>query len=245
MSSRSGKSIEEATRSRSKFSGHGNAKGAAGYNRKKNLTTADGLIIKSGDYHSMPPPKGGFGDIEIGCQWHPIIVKNTSFFGKFFNPTVQKNVDLDLGCLYELHDGTRGAIQAFGNLHGSYNEPPYLLLSDDERTGEKDGYDESVRLNGQHWDKIKRLIIYVYIYEGASQWSQVAPEIFIHIGNRKPLVLTLNTHREKLNLCVIASVQNDNGGMKIINRTEYFPGHNEMDRAFGFGLNWGDGEKDH
>lgn len=49
------------------------------------------------------------------------------------------NVDLDMGCLYELADGTRGAVQPLGNLLGDLNDPPYVKLSGDDRFGSGSG----------------------------------------------------------------------------------------------------------
>ncbi|CAM5532179.1 Tellurium resistance OS=Streptomyces glaucescens OX=1907 GN=SGLAU_10870 PE=4 SV=1 [Streptomyces glaucescens] len=34
------------------------------------------------------------------------------------------NVDLDLGCLYELQDGTKGVVQPLGGYFGDVNAPP-------------------------------------------------------------------------------------------------------------------------
>lgn len=236
-------SIYEATRTRSKFSGHGKAKGAAGYNRKRELRSKSGFVLKSGESHKIKPIEDGFSDIKIACSWNPVQIKNPSFLGKFVKPVIQQEVDLDLGCLYELRDGTRGAIQAFGNLHGSHKNPPYIHLSEDERTGEKEGYDEMLVINGQNWPMINRILVYTYIYEGVADWQQVAPEIHLSMFQFDPITLTLTMHEKHLNLCVIATMENWHNGISITNRTEYYPGHNEMDRAYGFGLNWGDGRK--
>jgi len=44
-------------------------------------------------------------------------------------------VDLDLGCLYELADGSKGVVQALGNSFGSLTSPPYISLDGDDRSG--------------------------------------------------------------------------------------------------------------
>lgn len=49
--------------------------------------------------------------------------------------------------------------------------------------------------------------------------------------------------RSELNVCVIAGLENVRNGIKLSHYTEYYPGHAEMDRAFGYGLQWDDGEK--
>ena len=48
-------------------------------------------------------------------------------------------IDLDLGCLYELNDGRKGAVQALGNAFGSLTNPPFISLDGDDRTGDSVG----------------------------------------------------------------------------------------------------------
>jgi tellurite resistance protein TerA len=58
------------------------------------------------------------------------------------------------------------------------------------------------------------------------------------------MIVTLQTFRSELSLCALAELENVRGGMKLKSHTEYYPGHAEMDRAFGYGLHWSDGAKD-
>ena len=57
------------------------------------------------------------------------------------------------------------------------------------------------------------------------------------------MIVTPDAHMDELAVCAIAMMENVRGGIRLTNHTEYFPGHNEMDRAFGFGLQWADGQK--
>mgnify|MGYP006273798609 CR=1 FL=1 len=239
----SGRSLIAASSSRAEFSGHGKAKGAAGYNVEYVMRDDCDILMKSGETMSVNAPENGFGDVTIGAIWDNIKVKRSDIFGKIFGLKKPLNVDLDLGCLYELNDGTRGVIQAFGDNYGAYDKPPFIKLSGDERTGDKEGYDEMITINGQLWDKIKRVILYVYIYDGVADWAQVKPEIHIKAPDRTPMIVTLHARYEELNLCAIAGVERVRKGMRITNYTQYFPGHSEMDRAYGFGISWGDGAK--
>ncbi|HRK97526.1 MAG TPA: Tellurium resistance protein TerA [Alphaproteobacteria bacterium] len=236
-------SLMEASRGRSEFSGHGGALGAAGYIDPNDQSLNVDFLGQRNDTLSVDPPEDGFGEIRIGAAWDNKIVQDTSFIGKLLKRTRPVDIDLDLGILYELKDGRRGAIQAFGDLLGAYNEAPYLSLSGDERTGDSEGEDEYVHLNGQHWPEIKRILIYVYIYQGALDWAMVRPQIQIRIPDNKPMVVTLSSHQKGLGLCAIAGIENVRDGMRISNYTEYFPGHAEMDRAFGFGIEWVGGHK--
>ncbi|MCB1556944.1 MAG: Tellurium resistance protein TerA, partial [Alphaproteobacteria bacterium] len=135
-------SLTEATRSRAKFSGHGNAKGAAGY-RPEGSNESPEFLSAAGQTAIVNPQAGGFGPITIGAAWDMMEVSvKQNLLDKALGRTrkTHKNVDLDLGCFYELTDGTRGALQAFGRLHGSFDAPPYLKLSRDEREGDEIGF---------------------------------------------------------------------------------------------------------
>lgn len=236
-------SIEDANRSRVDFSGHGPSKGAAGYVDPNDQSNNVDFLGRRDDSLSISPPPEGFGDVRIAAAWDNQQIADQSFLGKLFKKTKTADIDLDLGILYELQDGTKGAIQAFGETLGNYSTPPYLSLSGDERTGNSPDDDEFIHLNGKEWPKFKRLLVYVYIYRGALDWAQVKPQIHIRIPGQKQMVVTLSSHHKGLGLCAIAGIENVRNGMKINNYTEYFPGHAEMDRAFGFGLEWDEGEK--
>ena len=142
-----------------------------------------------------------------------------------------------------MEDGTRGVLQAFGDKYGNFAGYPYLALSGDEKTGNAEGFDEYLAVNAKHWAKIKRILVYAYIYEGAARWSDITPQIIVDVPGENDLVARLGAHNDALDLCAIAELENVRGGIKLTNRSEYFPGHEEMDRAFGFGLEWSEGSK--
>jgi tellurite resistance protein TerA len=236
-------SIAEANRERAKFSGHGNALGAAGEREASTVAASSNYLRKPGDTVAISPSEGGFKTIDIGVEWSNVKTQKSGLIGKILKKTAGVGVDLDLGCLYELQDGSRGAIQAFGKKLGAHDAPPYISLSGDERTGNTKGQDEIISVNGVHWDKIKRVLIYIYIYNGVPSWADVNPQVTIDVPGNEDLIVTLEKHNDALDLCAVGGLENVRGGIKLTNYTEYFPGHEEMDRAFGFGLEWGEGRK--
>ncbi|HBR69542.1 MAG TPA: Tellurium resistance protein TerA [Rhodospirillaceae bacterium] len=238
-------SMIEASRYRAKFSGHHGALGAAGYRNKgdNDYGRTCEFLDDIGESLAVSPGPGGFESILIGVTWDNAKLKKAGFIGKMIGKAKNAGVDLDIGCLYELADGTRGAIQAFGEKFGNLDALPYIALSEDERTGNTEGHDEYILIKGANWDKIKRILVYIYIYDGAARWSQIRPQIVIDIPGESDLVVTLGAHDDALCLCAVGEVENVRGGIRLTNRSEYFPGHEEMDRAFGFGLKWDDGKK--
>lgn len=239
---KSSESMRRATKSRANFSGRGNALGAAGYVNPDDVSGKYDFIKRAGETMSFSAPEGGFPKIRVGAAWDVQKIKQKALFG-LLNIKKKVEVDLDLGCLYEMQDGRRGAIQAFGDMYGNFNEHPYIRLSGDERTGAAEGDDEFLTINGKHWPDIKRMLVYVYIYKGALDWAHVRPQIHVGVPGEQPLVVTLSSHMKGLGLCVIAGLENKRNGLLVTNYTEYFPGHEEMDRAYGYGLEWADGVK--
>ncbi|MCC7304677.1 MAG: Tellurium resistance protein TerA [Alphaproteobacteria bacterium] len=236
-------SIIEANRYRVEYSGHGNALGAAGHREVSYDSENCEYLREPGQSIAVSPGEKGFQSIQIGVMWDNVEVKKSGLIGKLLKKTMKVGVDLDLGILYELQDGTRGCLQAFGNKFGDFANPPYMKLSGDERTGNSKGQDESILVNGTHWDKVARILVYLYIYNGAPNWAGINPKIVVDVPGENDLVVSLGAHDDTLCLCAVGGLENARGGIKLTNYTEYFPGHEEMDRAFGFGLEWGEGIK--
>lgn len=236
-------SMAEANRSRAEFSGHGNAIGAAGKRQSSYDPDNAANLREPGQFVAISPGPEGFKSFDIAVEWDNVKTKNSGLIGKLIKKAVRSGVDLDLGCLYELADGTRGAVQAFGEKMGSFDSPPYVSLSGDERTGDAEGKDEVITVNGMRWKDLKKIIVYIYIYGGAAKWSEINPRVVVDVPGEEDLYVTLGAHDDALCVCAVAALENVRGGIKLTNLTEYFPGHQEMDRAFGFGLNWGDGRK--
>ncbi len=236
-------SLAAASKSIVDFSGHGVSLGAAGYRVASDHPDNCEFLAEPGDNVAITPDKDGFDKILIGVAWDNIKTAESGFFGKLLKKTMKVGVDLDIGCLYEMKDGTRGSLQAFGEKFGDFNNSPYISLSGDERTGDSDDNDEFLLVNGRKWNDIKRMLVYIYIYKGAPKWSDINPQVIIDVPGESDLYVTLSAHDDQLSLCAVGEIESVRGGIRLTNRTEYFPGHEEMDRAFGYGLEWADGKK--
>lgn len=241
-------SIEEATRSRAKFSEHGKSLGAAGFISPHDETQPADFLSQPGETAIVNPTQEGIKDFEIGVAWDRVDApsEQKGFLGKVLGKTKSKKakaVDLDIGCFYELTNGKRGAIQAFGDMYGNHDSEPFIQLSGDERTGDTEGEDELIKVNGREWNQIRRIVIYIYIYEGVDNWQTVQPQIQVRVPEERPMIVSLKAKKQELALCAVAGLENVRGGIKMTNYLEYFPGHAAMDRAFGFGLEWEDGRK--
>ena len=235
----------EADRDRAVKSRYGGL-GAAGYISHLDERQSGTFLTKPGEVAIVNPSADGLPDFNIGVAWDNVAVEGEKNPLKrlFKKKIVRAGVDLDLGCLYELRNGGRGGMQAFGEIHGSLDQEPWIFLTGDERHGDRAGPDETIFVNGAHWQEIERILIYVYIYDGARNWAAVRPQVQVRVPGEEPMVVTLNAQRPEMAVCAVAGIESIRGGIKMTSYLEYFPGHAEMDRAFGFGLAWEEGSKD-
>lgn len=194
---------------------------------------------------SLEKTGAGFGEIRINLNWNkggaaPAAAK-TGFFAKLM--PAAKGVDLDLGCLYELQNGERSIVQALGNMFGEFNRAPHIQLSGDDRTGSvSDG--EWMRINGQQWSQIKRVIIYAFIYEGAPNWAATDAVVTIYVPNQAPIEVSLTEGDSGKSLCGVVMLENRGGAIHVSREVRYFTSQKPLDEHYGWGLRWGKGSKD-
>ncbi|MNP10738.1 Tellurium resistance protein [compost metagenome] len=191
-------------------------------------------LKKKGDVINLQKGSGPIGEVLVNLNWNR--GKSSSFFAS-------KGIDLDLGCLFELKDGRKGAIQALGDSFGSLNRVPFVALDGDDRTGAVTS-GENLRINGKHVSDIKRIVVYAFIYEGVTKWSDADGVVTIKQNGGPDIEVKLDQHDNRKGMCAIAMIRNVNDQTFSIERlVEYFSGHEELDRAYNWGLNWVAGSK--
>ncbi|SCW44543.1 tellurite resistance protein TerA [Paenibacillus tianmuensis] len=191
-------------------------------------------LKKKGDVVNLQKSTGSMGEILVNLNWNQ--KKSKGFFAS-------KGVDLDLGCLFELKDGRKGVVQALGESFGDLKRPPFVALDGDDRTGSVTT-GENLRINGQHISEIKRVVIYAFIYEGVAKWSEADGIVTIKQNGEPDIEVKLDQHDNKKRMCAIAMLRNVNEQTVSIERlVEYFSGHQELDRAYNWGLRWVAGSK--
>jgi tellurite resistance protein TerA len=220
-------------------------------------------LAKTGDKVSLEKKAGAsFGKIRVNLNWSqgqqiiPASPEKPGLLGQLFGKPAASpsaaassgNIDLDLGCLYELASGKRGAIQALGNLWGALEQAPFIHLEGDDRTGSVSA-GENLFINGSQFDQIKRVLVYTYIYEGAPNWAATNGVVTLEAPGQPPVEVKLdNGGSEKM--CAIAMLENKGGNLQVTKLVEYFSGkngisgHQLMDERYGFGLKWVAGAKD-
>jgi uncharacterized protein involved in tellurium resistance len=197
------------------------------------------------------------GNLRVNLSWR----MRTSDFGgperasilrhpsKIFKPDVVQahtqsmvNVDLDLGCLYELSDGTKGVVQPLGDLLGELNAPPFVKLSGDDRFGSGSG--ETLFVNLDHRDDIKRLLVFVYIYDQTPAFDRTHAVVTLYPSNGPRIEIGLDERAPEARSCAVFSIENVKGELTVRREVKFVYGFQaELDRLYGWGLQWGRGYK--
>lgn len=182
----------------------------------------------------------GLGEILVNLNWNARPAKQ-GFLSGLFGGT--QGIDLDLGCLFELKDGRKGTVQALGNCFGSFNQPPYISLDGDDRTGAATA-GENLRINGNQISQIKRIMVYTFIYEGVANWQQADAVVTIKYPGAEDLIVKMDTYNSSNAMCGLALLENLNDETFSVEKiVQFYSGHRDLDQAFHWGLNWKAGRK--
>jgi uncharacterized protein involved in tellurium resistance len=168
---------------------------------------------------------------------------------KLFKPEIVQaqgpavvQIDLDLACLYELQDGTKGVVQPLGSFFGDINSPPYVKLSGDDRFGSGSG--ETIYINMDHRDEFKRLLIFVYIYDGTPAFDRTHAVVTLYPSNGPRVEIGLDERAPQARSCAVVLIENNKGELTVRREVKYVYGFQaELDRLYGWGLQWGRGYK--
>ena len=207
-------------------------------NEKNNINLSKIELKKKGDKIDLTKKNNSLGKVIVNLNWTRG-EKKTGFFGSILG---NNGIDLDLGCMYELKNGEKGVIQALGGNLGNYNYSPYINLLGDDRTGDsKEG--EFLWINGDKINEVKRILIYSFIYEGVSNWSQADGIIRVLQLIGPEVVIKLSEPRNGFGMCGAVLIENVNNEFIVEKIEDYYKGHEELDKKYGFGFRWVAGKK--
>ncbi|WP_299539394.1 TerD family protein [uncultured Streptomyces sp.] len=161
---------------------------------------------------------------------------------------VHADLDLDLCALFELADGRKGVVQALGNAFGALNRPPYILLDGDDRTGSS-AAGENLTVNLDHRGELRRVLIFVTVYEGARSFADLHATVTLTPQNGAPIDFSLDECTVPSTVCALALISNEGGELTVRREARYLvPAHGvspqrTIDATYAWGLDWTPGRK--
>ena len=203
------------------------------------------IELKKGQKISLVKTGATLGEIVINLNWsqpqRP--QKSGGLLDMIFGGNSGNGgIDLDLACLYELQDGTKGVVQALGEAFGSLYNPPYIALDGDDRTG-SNAAGETIRVNGKFADKIKRILIFTFIYDGIANWREADGIVTVKCPGSPDIVVRMDEYGSDLPNCGIALLTNIGGTFSVEKIVKFYRSTRYLDQDFGWGLRWVSGRK--
>lgn len=218
--------------------------------KKPKISLSKVILEKSGDSTKIDLSKSNDQNIIINLNWTQN--KNSGLFANLFNKN--QDIDLDLGCYYELNNGQSSVIDGLQFSHnrggaknqrtrqGCYTDAPYIWhCGDDRGSGSSSG--ENILVNPIGANHIKRIIVYCFIYEGVAKWGESDAIVTVKVPNQPDIVVEMGRQTDPRTFCAIASIEFHGNQMSVRKEITFHNGHKECDRYYGWGFNWEAGSK--
>ncbi|MCX4669099.1 TerD domain-containing protein [Streptomyces sp. NBC_01381] len=205
-------------------------------------------LTKEAPSVSLKKQGGTSGAMRVNLNWE--VRKQFKGWGAKLGRAVAMHADLDLDlcALYELADGRKGVVQALGNAFGALDQPPYLLLDGDDRTGAV-ATGENLTVNLDHINDFKRIVIFVTIYEGARSFADLNATVTLQPQHGASIDFSLDECTVPSTVCALALITNNNGDLFVKREARYLvpergvSPQRTIDYAYGWGMNWTPGRK--
>ena len=184
-------------------------------------------LKKSGESHKIDLTKNS-RRIHVNLNWD----QRRGLFSR--------GIDLDLACMYRLKDGRQGVIQALGNSFGAADQPPYIKLDKDDRSG--------ASANGENMDffrpeLIDFAIVFAFIYEGVPNWRSTNARVVLSQQGAPDIEVQIDNPNSNERFCVLASLTGRDGGLEVRREDLFFNSHRSVDAHYHFGFRWVAGHK--
>jgi tellurite resistance protein TerA len=195
-------------------------------------------LTKSAPSVSLTKHGGASGTLRVNLNWNAKPAER-GFFKK------HSQLDLDLGCLYEFADGTKGVVQALGNAFTATDRTGRQLISldGDDRSGSV-AAGENLSIDLSDVGRLKRILVFALIYEGAANWAAADGLATLYPVGAAPIEVRLDDPRDGARICAIAMLENQGGELVVRREVNYVNGaQRALDEAYGWGMNWTAGRK--
>ncbi len=206
-------------------------------------------LTKSAPSVSLTKTAGTTGILRVNLNWNsrPAGGGGGGFLKRLAAAASSGAIDLDLGCLYEYTDGSKGVIQALGNaFRGQHSLPDgrsIVWLDGDDRSGAASG-GENLLVDLEHTQLIRRVLVFALIYEGVPNWGQADAVVTMYPANGPQIEVRLDEHDPRARLCAIAMIENQGGQLVVHREVRYVHGGQDvLDRQYGWGMDWTPGRK--
>ena len=204
-------------------------------------------LTKAAPTVSLTKQGGASGVLRVNLNWNARPAGAPSGGGFLSRLTGQTGaIDLDLACLYEYADGSKGVVQALGNAfrdRHTFGSDPICWLDGDDRSGRTSG-GENLFVNLAHVDAVRRILVFAFIYEGVPNWAAADGVVTLFPTSGPQIEVRLDEHDPRSPMCAIAMLENVSGDLSVRREVRYVQGSQaDLDRMYGWGMRWAAGRK--
>ncbi|WP_307716828.1 TerD family protein [Streptomyces sp. V4I23] len=204
-------------------------------------------LTKEAPSVSLTKQGGTSGAMRVNLSWQ--VRKQFQGWGAKLGRAVAMHgdLDLDLCALYELTDGRKGVVQSLGNAFGALHQPPYIHLDGDDRTGGTPG--ENLTINLDHKSALRRVVIFVTIYEGARSFADLDATVTLQPQHGAAIDFSLGECTVPSTVCALALITNTGSDLVVQREARFLlpdrgvSPQRTVDHAYGWGMNWTPGRK--
>ena len=200
-------------------------------------------LTKSAPSVSLTKRGGGGGQLRVNLQWSTgAAPAKKGLFARLAGGS--SGVDLDLACLWEFTDGSKGVVQALGNaFQAPHSGAPIIRLDGDDRSGSNVG-GENMFIDLARANEIRRILVFAFIYEGVPNWAAADGVVTLYPASGPEIEVRLDEADSGSPTCVIAMLENKGGDLVVNREVRYIRGGQaDVDRAYGWGMEWARGSK--
>ena len=195
-------------------------------------------LTKAAPTVSLSKHGGASGLLRVNLNWD-VKAPERGLFKK------NTPLDLDLGCLYEFSDGSKGVVQALGNAFNATDRGGRRIvwLDGDDRSGQV-STGENLFVDLANAALVKRVLVFALIYEGAANWAAANAVATLMPLNAAPVEIRLDDPRDGARICAIAMIENNSGEIVVRREINYLNGAQRLlDQTYNWGMNWTRGRK--
>ena len=182
------------------------------------------------------------GQLRVNLQWSTGAPQKKGLFGRL--SAGAGAIDLDLACLWEFSDGSKGVVQALGNaFQAPYRGAPIIRLDGDDRSG-SNAAGENMFIDLSRVNEIRRILVFAFIYEGVPNWASADGIVTLYPATGPEVEVRLDEADTGSPTCAIAMLENKGGELVVHREVRYIRGGQaDLDRAYGWGMEWTRGRK--
>ncbi|MFC8818749.1 MULTISPECIES: TerD family protein [Streptomyces] len=205
-------------------------------------------LTKAAPSVSLTKQGGTSGAMRVNLNWQ-VRKQFSGWARKLGRPVaLHDDLDLDLCCLYELTDGSKGVVQALGNAFGAIDRPPFIHLDGDDRTGAV-ATGENLTINLDHKRHFRRILVFVTIYQGARSFADLHATVTLQPQYGAPIDFSLDECTVPSTVCALALITSTGDDLVVRREARYLvpergvSPQRTVDHAYGWGMNWTPGRK--